>query len=62
MKSKFDLYQLITSNIDDYAQYGMASVYEVRPKARIQLFGSALTIGRRYACELDQNRNDQAGP
>ena len=34
----------------------------IRPKARIQLFGSALTIGRRYACELDQNRNDQAGP
>ena len=27
MKSKFDLYQLITPNIDDYAQYGMASVY-----------------------------------
>ena len=32
MKSKFDLYQLITSNIDDYAQYGMASVYEYAQK------------------------------
>ena len=32
MKSKFDLYQLITPNIDDYAQYGMASVYEYAQK------------------------------
>jgi len=32
MNSKFDLYQLITSNIDDYAQYGMASVYEYAQK------------------------------
>ena len=32
MKSKFDLYQLITPNIDDYAQYGMASVYRYAQK------------------------------
>ncbi len=27
MKSKFDIYQLITPNIDAYAQYGLTSVY-----------------------------------
>ena len=34
MKSKFDIYQLITPNIDEYAQYGLASVHEYAKKHR----------------------------
>ena len=34
MKSKFDIYQLITPNIDEYAQYGLASIYEYAKKHR----------------------------
>ena len=34
MKSKFDIYQLITPNIDEYAQYGLASVHGYAKKHR----------------------------
>ena len=60
MKSKFDIYQLITPNIDEYAQYGLASVHEYAKKHRYSysVQRSQLVEDMR---ELDQDRDDQTG-